>query len=50
MSCKNGCDIIMYIFKFMDFIFKDGKFCIPLIFSKRTYNDLAMLGEKKSEL
>lgn len=37
----------MYIFKFMDFIFKDGKFCIPLIFSKRTYNDLAMLGEKK---
>ena len=48
MSCKKGCDIIF--FKSMDFIFKDSKFCIALIFSKRTDNDLAMLGERKSEL
>jgi hypothetical protein len=34
----------------MDFIFNDSKFCIALIFSKRTDNDLAMLGERKSEL
>lgn len=38
MSCKNGCDIIF--FKFMDFIFKDGNYCIALIFNKRTDNAL----------